>query len=176
MSIRAGYDNIKEYGYDNRTAGERRELAKIGGKKSGEARRKKANFRKTLNILLTTKIDNPELTPLLEEAGLDSTLESALNMAMIKRGLSGDVTAYNAICRVIQTEEEIVHKNNEIEKQKIEIEKQKAEIEKQKLEIEKMRMQIHVDTPDEYETDGFMEALKGTVKESISEGVDFIET
>ena len=176
MDKRAGYDNIKDHGFDKRSAAEVRKFQSKGGKASGETRRKKANFRKTLNLLLTTKIESPEFTPLLEEAGLDSTLESALNMVMIKKGLSGDVTAYNAICKVIQTEEEIAHKNNELEKQKIEIEKQRNELERQRLEIEKLKSQISSTEADECETDGFMEALKATVKESISEEVDFIET
>ena len=175
MSTRAGYDNIKDEN-DNRTPNERREMAIIAGKASGEARRKKANFRKTLNLLLTTKIDNPELTPMLEEAGVDSTLESVLNMAIIKKGLSGDVAAYNAICKVIQTEEEIKHKNNELEKQRIEIEKQKAEIEKQKLEIEKMRIQMQGSGAEEYESDGFMDALKASASDILGEGEEFIET
>ncbi|WP_343084086.1 hypothetical protein [Blautia producta] len=95
----AGYENIKDHGFDKRTAEERRELAIKAGKASGEARRRKADFRKTLNLLLTTKIDSPEWTPLLESLGLDSTLESALNMAMIKEGLSGNVKAYEAVAR-----------------------------------------------------------------------------
>ena len=40
---------------------EAREYGKKGGKASGEARRRKANFRKTLNLLLTTEIDNEEI-------------------------------------------------------------------------------------------------------------------
>lgn len=94
-----GYENIKEKGFDHRTTEELRELSVSGGKASGEARRKKANFRKTLNALLTTPIDSPEWTPVLEAMGLDSTLESALNMAMIKEGLSGNVKAYEAIAK-----------------------------------------------------------------------------
>ena len=78
---------------------EARENGRKGGKASGEARRRKADFRRTLNLLLTTKIDSPEWTPLLESLGLDSTLESALNMAMIKEGLAGNVKAYEAIAK-----------------------------------------------------------------------------
>lgn len=92
-------ENLKGHGFHERTAEEQRRIAIAGGKASGEARRKKANFRKTLNLLLTTKIDNPEWTPLLESFGLDSTLESALNMAMIKEGLSGNVKAYEAVAK-----------------------------------------------------------------------------
>ena len=71
-------DNLKGYGFHERTASEQREIAIAGGKASGESRRKTANFRRTLNKLLTTPIDSPEWTPLLEAMGLDSTLESAL--------------------------------------------------------------------------------------------------
>lgn len=95
----AGYENIKDHGFDKRTAEERRELAIKAGKASGEARRRKADFRKTLNMLLTTKIDSPEWTPILEAMGLESTLESAVNAAMIKEALSGNVKAYEAIAR-----------------------------------------------------------------------------
>lgn len=92
-------ENLKGHGFHERTASEQREIAKKGGKASGEARRKKADFKKTLNTLLTIKIDNPEWTPILEALGLESTFESALNMAMIKKGLSGDVKAYEAVAK-----------------------------------------------------------------------------
>lgn len=89
----AGYENIKDYGFDKRTAEERRELSILGGKKSGEARRRKADFRKTLNLLLTAKIDSPEWTPMLEALGLDSTLESAMLAAQIKEAMNGNTKA-----------------------------------------------------------------------------------
>ena len=95
----AGYENIKGYGFDKRTADERRELAIKAGKASGEARRRKADFRKTLNLLLTAEIDSPEWKPVLEALGVECTLESALNMAMIKEGLNGNVKAYEAIAK-----------------------------------------------------------------------------
>ena len=81
------------------TPNEAREYGRKGGKVSGESRRKKADFRKTLNALLTTEIDSPEYTPLLDALGLDSTLESAVNAAMIKEALSGNVKAYEAIAK-----------------------------------------------------------------------------
>ena len=95
----ANYENIKDYGFDKRTAKEQREIAVMGGKASGEARRRKADFRKTLNMLLTAKIDSEEWKPVLEALGVECTLESALNMAMIKEGLSGNVKAYEAIAK-----------------------------------------------------------------------------
>ena len=72
---------------------EAREYGKKGGKASGEARRRKANFRKTLNLLLTTEIDNEEWKSVLESLGVECTLESALLMAQIKMALAGDTQA-----------------------------------------------------------------------------------
>lgn len=92
-------DNLKGHGFHERTASEQREISVLGGKASGKVRRKKADFRKTLNLLLTAKIDNPEWSPTLEALGLESTLEAAVNAAMIKKALAGDVKAYEAIAR-----------------------------------------------------------------------------
>ena len=95
----ANNENLKGHGFHERTAKEQREIAIAGGKASGKARRRKADFRRTLNLLLTAKIDNPEWTPALEALGLDSTLEAAVNAAMIKKALSGNVKAYEAIAK-----------------------------------------------------------------------------
>src|SRR5699024_1054892 len=84
---------------NKRTPSERRELARKAGEASGEARRRKADFRKTLNMLLTAEIDSEEWKPVLEALGVECTLESALNMAMIKEGLAGNVKAYEAVAR-----------------------------------------------------------------------------
>lgn len=92
-------DNLKGHGFHERTASEQRELSAMGGKASGKVRRRKADFRKTLNLLLTAKIDNPEWSPTLEALGLESTLEAAVNAAMIKKALAGDVKAYEAIAK-----------------------------------------------------------------------------
>ena len=78
---------------------EAREYGRRGGKASGKARRRKADFRKTLNMLLTAEIDSEEWKPVLEALGVECTLESALNMAMIKEGLAGNVKAYDAIAK-----------------------------------------------------------------------------
>ena len=64
-----------------------------GGKASGRARRRKADFRKTLNLLLTAEIDNEEWKPVLESLGVECTLESALLMAQIKEAMQGNTKA-----------------------------------------------------------------------------------
>ena len=88
----AGYENIRDAN-EKRTPEERRELAKKAGKASGQARRRKADFRKTLNLLLTAEIDNEEWKPVLESLGVECTLESALLMAQIKEAMAGNTKA-----------------------------------------------------------------------------------
>ena len=88
----AGYENIRDAN-NKRTPEERRELAKKAGQASGRARRRKADFRKTLNLLLTAEIDNEEWKPVLESLGIECTLESALLMAQIKEAMAGNTKA-----------------------------------------------------------------------------------
>ena len=82
-----------------RTKREARERGRNGGKASGAVRRRKADFRRTLNMFLTAEIDSEEWKPVLEALGVECTLESAFNLAMIKEGLSGNVKAYEAIAK-----------------------------------------------------------------------------
>ena len=95
----AGYENIKDKGFDNRTTGELREISSRGGKASGAARRRKADFRKTLNMLLTAEIDSEEWKPVLETLGVECTLESALLMAQIKEALAGNTKAATFVAK-----------------------------------------------------------------------------
>ena len=114
----AGYENIRDAN-NNRTPEERRELEKIAGKASGKARRRKANFQKTLNLLLTAEIDNEEWKPILESLGVECTLESALLMAQIKAALDGDTQAAKFVAQYSgqsnRAEEDLENKKAETE-------------------------------------------------------------
>lgn len=114
----AGYENIRDAN-NNRTPEERRELAKIAGKASGKARRRKANFQKTLNLLLTAEIDNEEWKPILESLGVECTLESALLMAQIKAALDGNTQAAKFVAQYSgqsnRAEEDLENKKAETE-------------------------------------------------------------
>ena len=134
----ANNENLKPV----RTKSEARERGRAGGKASGAARRRKADFRRTLNTLLTTEIDNPEWTPILNALGLDSTLESAVNMAMIKEALAGNVKAYVAIKDVLgQTS------------------KSDTDLEEQQLRMAANKAKLGTDVENEPEDDGFLDAL-----------------
>ena len=82
----------KNYGRYN-LAEEKEKVKTEERKRSGEVRLRKADFRKTLNMLLTAEIDNEEWKPVLESLGVECTLESALLMAQIKMALAGDTQA-----------------------------------------------------------------------------------
>lgn len=104
---------------DNRTPEERRELARKAGQASGRARRRKANFQKTLNMLLTAEIDSKEWSPVLESLGVECTLESALLMAQIKQALTGDTQAAKFVAQYSgqsnRAEEDLENKKAETE-------------------------------------------------------------
>lgn len=53
-----GYENIKDKGFDSRTTEEQREIARLGGIKSGEARRERANLKKQLQVFLEEEIQD----------------------------------------------------------------------------------------------------------------------
>lgn len=114
----AGYENIRDAN-SRRTPEERRELAKKAGQASGKARRRKANFQKTLNMLLTAEIDSEEWKPVLEPLGVECTLESALLMAQIKLALAGDTQAAKFVAQYSgqssRAEEDLENKKAETE-------------------------------------------------------------
>jgi hypothetical protein len=95
--LASGHENLIPF--NKRSVEEAREFGRRGGKASGEARRRKANFRKELNDLLTTEVNNPEWSPVLEAMGLDNTLGMVMHAAMIKEALKGNVKAYEAIAK-----------------------------------------------------------------------------
>ena len=145
----ANNENLKPV----RTKSEARERGRAGGKASGAARRRKADFRRTLNALLTTEIDSPEWTPILKAMGLDSTLESAVNMAMIKEALAGNVKAYVAIKDVLgQTS------------------KSDTDLEEQQLRMAATKSKLGTEVEEEPEDDGFLDALNESATDDWDPG------
>lgn len=83
-----------------RTPEERRRNASKAGKASAEARRGKKNLQQLLNTMLSSPA-TPEMVAMAQSLGIDAkdadTLYDALNVAIIKRALSGDGYAYQLI-------------------------------------------------------------------------------
>lgn len=119
----AGYENIEGYGFDKRTAEERREIAIRAGKASGEARRRKAALRDTMNRLLTMQCEVEGLSDVLKADGGESTYEEVISMAIIQRAALGDVKAYNAIMKTVG---QTAKSDDDIENQKADTELKQA--------------------------------------------------
>lgn len=145
----ANENNLIGHGFQERTTEELREIARRGGKKSGETRRKKAEFRKVLNALLTAEVDNPEWGPTLEAMGLDCTLETIINARMILEAMQGNVKAYEAVAKYsgqdVRMEAEARKDAAELEKLRLENEKLKAETERIKTETENAKKEADLD-------------------------------
>lgn len=84
-----------------RTREQHSEDSRKAGRISGEARRRKAALRDTMNRLLTMKVEVEELSDVLRADGGDSTYEEVITMAMIQQAMLGDVKAYKAIMQVV---------------------------------------------------------------------------
>lgn len=108
--------------FNKRSVSEARECGRKGGIASGKTRKRKADFRKTLNILLTTEVDLPEWKDMLNALGLECTLESAVNASMIREALAGNVKAYEAIARYSGQSDQT---DADLEEQKIRTERSK---------------------------------------------------
>ena len=115
----ANNENLKPV----RTKREARERGRNGGIKSGEARRRTAALRDTMNKLLTMKVEVDGLSDVLRADGCESTYEEVITMAMIQQAMLGDVKAYKAIMQVVgQTSKS----DEDLEEQKSKVELNRA--------------------------------------------------
>lgn len=100
-----------------------------GGIKSGQARRRKAALRDTMNRCLTMQAHVDGLSDVLIADGGESTYEEIITMAMINQAMLGDVKAYNAIMKVV----------GQTDKSEVDLEEQVAKI--QLMQAQKQKVQ-----------------------------------
>lgn len=155
----ANYENLKGHGFHERTAREQREIAVMGGKKSGVVRRRKAALRDTMNRLLTMKVEVEGLSDVLLADGGESTYEEVITMAMIQQAMMGDVKAYNAIMKVV----------GQTDKSDADLEEQKARTRQMRANTERIKkssgdddgedgVEIVNDAPEESEDIGYSDS------------------
>lgn len=100
--MRHGQENLLKPTRDQ-TAEERRENARKAGIASGEARRAKREARETWSIIKSMPLKNGPVTDLESLGALEGTkganltVEQAMYLAMLKKALSGDVKAWQAL-------------------------------------------------------------------------------
>ena len=144
---------------NKRTKSEHREIAKMGGIASGKARRKKAEFKKALEIVLSSKVQNQQLAEMLETMGYDNTNEMAIALMTVQKAMKGDLRAVELIERT----------SNQVAKDKLDKQEQKERIRALKLENQRKAMMLGEGIDEEVYDDGFVDALKGAVGETWQE-------
>ncbi len=143
----------------DRTPSELREITTKGGIASGKARRKKAEFKKALEIVLSSKVQNQQLAEMLETMGYDNTNEMAIALMTVQKAMKGDLRAVELIERT----------SNQVAKDKLDKQEQKERIRALKLENQRKAMMLGEGIDEEVYDDGFVDALKGAVEETWHE-------
>lgn len=99
----ANEENLKPQ--NKRTKSEQREIAKMGGKASGKARRKKANLKNALNTILTAEATS-KTAQILEELGFENTNEMAIMLSLTQQAMKGNVRAIELINKMATSEKD----------------------------------------------------------------------
>lgn len=111
--------NLKSIG--DRSPEEKFAIQSAGGKKSAENRRKKANLRKALDLVLINQAPTPKMRKTLKELGYEDTTEMAVMLSLIRKALGGDVGAIRLISEISLTNAEIQDRRQIAEVENIEI-------------------------------------------------------
>ena len=103
-SIRAGTKNLKPT--NTLTMEERKTLGQKAGKASGIARRKKADLKKTMQVLLSLDVTDKKQRKQLEELGLETTNEALLALTTFQQAVKGNQRATENVIKLATTEKD----------------------------------------------------------------------
>ena len=109
-----GTKNLKPL--NQRSKEEQRKIQSKGGKASGVARRKKAELKKALNIVLTSKVHQSGLASLLEDMGFENSYEMAIVFSMANKATQGDVRAAEWITKTLDNEKDDLDRKEQRER------------------------------------------------------------
>lgn len=107
MKKKDGRDGTKNLKPTNTlTMEERKELARKGGKASVIARRKKADLKKTMQVLLNLDVTDKKQRKQLEELGLETTNEALLALTTFQQAVKGNQRATENVIKLATTEKD----------------------------------------------------------------------
>lgn len=89
---------------NKRTKSEQREIAKKGGKKSGEARRRKKSLKAAMEMVLALPVKDDDILGTLSAMGIETDgmdNMTAMVCALMRKAVSGDVAATKEIRSII---------------------------------------------------------------------------
>lgn len=101
---RDGTKNLKPM--NQRTEDEVKKIASKGGVNSGKARRKKADLKKAMELLLSLDIQDKKLKATLEEMGMDGSNQSLLAFATFQQAVKGNQKATENILKLTNTKDQ----------------------------------------------------------------------
>lgn len=115
---------------NKRPKSEQREIRRKGGIASGKARRKKANLKKAMEIILASDVDDKKIKKELDKMGFENTNEMVLALAMFKKASNGNVRAFEQIIRLTngKDEHDIAEQKERIKALKIKNEQTKNDL------------------------------------------------
>lgn len=134
-----------------RTPSERREIAKKAGVASGKSRRKKADFKKALNTILSADVFSSKLARTLEEMGFEQTNEAAVALMTLQKALKGNLRAIELIARL---------NSNEGTKDSLDRKEQRARIKRLELENKKREEELDGSRTDMSLMQSLLDAVK----------------
>ena len=158
---------------NTRTKEEQREIARQGGKASGEARRRKGDIKERLKIVMEMQAD-PKVAAAMAKTGIE--VEDNLDVviaSMMKGVMKSNPQMTDKVLKLLGQDVTEAQKQAkaelELEKARLEIERQQLENERQKIWLEAVKTQQG--QGDELPDDGFIEALKDSALEDWNESI-----
>ena len=146
----ANEENIRKYSFDKLTAEKQRELAVKGGKASGAAKRKKADLKKAMELLLSLDVNDPKIKKQLENLGMTGDNQSLVAFSVFQQAVKGNQKAVENMLKLTNA------------KDKHDIAEQKERIKALRLENQKREQQEEQTT--EQKLDSYFEKLDEVIK------------
>lgn len=167
----ANPENLKGYGFDERAPNEQREIARAGGVASGAARRRKRDFRKLTQEILSEKPDtrNLKYAKQLEAIGFDAEdmdFRKMIIASLIMKAISGNIKAMELVLEYAGEDAYSM-----ISQKKASLERERLKIEKKRLELEERRAAGGSSKVEDISSE-FIAAMSASGKEVWSDGGD----
>lgn len=146
----ANDENIRKYSFDKLTAEKQRELAVKGGKASGAAKRKKADLKQAMELLLSLDVNDPKIKKQLENLGMTGDNQSLVAFSVFQQAVKGNQKAVENMLKLTNA------------KDKHDIAEQKERIKALRLENNRKEQQEEQTT--EQKLDSYFEKLQEVIK------------
>lgn len=137
----ANEENIRKYSFDKLTAEKQRELAIKGGKASGAAKRKKADLKKAMELLLSLDVKDSKIKKQLENLGMTGDNQSLVAFSVFQQAVKGNQKAVENMLKLTNAKDK-----HDIAEQKERIKALKLENKKREYQEENIKFNINLPT------------------------------